>query len=254
MTQPEHLAVDKERWQRAQAWELAFWQQAQQKRGARRLAYWALRPALAALGSKRASGDDWNLLWRDHLDGYEFLPTDLGDMIELGCGPYTNTRLILQGRTARRVVCSDPLAASYLEFKHRWLARAAQKGRVEVDAHPIEECPFPPESFDVVVLINVLDHVMDAALCLERAVNLVRPGGYFVFGQNLTDSDDTGRTEWFDEGHPIRLAMDDVRPFLARFEPLVHKVLEDSDPLSTQTSLLAFAGRRTSPKALAPPA
>ena len=77
---------------------------------------------------------------------------ELGDFIELGCGPYTNTRLILKGRRAGRVVCSDPLADEYLKFGSRWLARAHRRGHVEIDTHPIEECPFPERSFDVVVL------------------------------------------------------------------------------------------------------
>ena len=110
------IAVDRERWERAQAWELAFWQRDQKRTGLRRIAYPILRPLLAAVGSKRATGDDWNLWWRDQLDGYRFLPDDLGDFIELGCGPYTNTRLILNGRTARRVVAAilSPTSISVL--------------------------------------------------------------------------------------------------------------------------------------------
>jgi SAM-dependent methyltransferase len=239
------LAVDRERWERAQAWELAFWRGAQRKTGARRIIYPLVRPLLVALESKRATGDDWNLWWRRQLESYRFLPVNLGDVIELGCGPYTNVRLILRGRTARRVVCSDPLAGEYVTFRHRWLARAARKGWVEIDTHPIEECPFPPGSFDVVVLINVLDHVMDAEVCLRTAVELVRPGGYLIFGQDLSEREGT-RPTWFDEGHPIRLTIGDVSPVLQQFDLLVQKVLsrEESRDPRTQAGVWVFAGKR----------
>ena len=56
------------------------------------------RSALRALNWRRAWGDDWNHWWKERFDGYRFLPVELGDCVELGCGPYTNTRLVLAGR------------------------------------------------------------------------------------------------------------------------------------------------------------
>ena len=167
--QKEDMSVDRDRWKRAQEWELAFWQRAQVKTGWKKVAFRIARPILSAIQSRRATGDDWNHWWRDQFEGYSFLPDHLGDYIELGCGPYTNTRLVLKDRSADRVVCSDPLAEQYLEFSGRWLADAARKGKIEIDANPIEELPFPPSSFDVVVIINVLDHVMDADACMRNS-------------------------------------------------------------------------------------
>ena len=242
----DSLSVDRTRWEDAQAWELAFWQRAERKTGLRRAAYVILRPALSILGSRRATGDDWNLWWQEQFDGYRFLPDSLGDVIELGCGPYTNIRLLLAGRSARRAVCSDPLASEYLRFRHRWLAVASRRGLIEIDDHPLEECPFSPGSFDVVVLINVLDHVMDASTALSRAVDLVRPGGYFIFGQDLSDLAKAGEYEWHEQGHPIKLTIDDVAPSLQVFDPIINKVLsrEESRDPRTQTGVLVFAGRR----------
>ena len=69
-------------------------------RGGAGSAWPVLKPVLRAFGWQRAWGDDWNHWWAEHFDDYRFLPEHLGDYIELGCGPYTNTRLILPGRTA----------------------------------------------------------------------------------------------------------------------------------------------------------
>jgi SAM-dependent methyltransferase len=237
--------VSHDRWIEAQAWERDFWRDAQSKRGWRRLAWPVLRPALRAAGWRRAWGDDWNHWWADQFDGYRFLPDALGNYIELGCGPYTNTRLILRGRSARRVVCSDPLAETYLTFEDRWLATAHRRGRIEVDAHPIEELPYDAGSFDVVVLNNVLDHVRDADLCLQRATGLLRPGGIFIFGQDLSDDEDV-RNHPHDVGHPIRLAREDVDPHLDGFDVLLRRDLprEAGREPRLHYATLVFAGRK----------
>ena len=208
--------VSPDRWREAQQWELALWREGQRKRGWKRLVWPVVAPVLRALNWRRAWGDDWNHWWKDRFDDYSFLPAQLGDFIELGCGPYTNTRLILEGREANQVVCSDPLIKSYITFSGRWLAEAYSSGRVEIDDHPIEELPFSPASFDVVVMINVLDHVRDADLCMRRAIELLRPGGYFVLGQDLSDEEDIAKHP-YDVGHPIRLRREDLD---AHLQPL----------------------------------
>jgi SAM-dependent methyltransferase len=191
------------------------------------------------------TGDDWNLWWREQFNNYEFLPGHLGDFIELGCGPYTNTRLIVKGREARRIICSDPLAREYLKFKNRWLARAHQRGLIAIDAHAIEELTFSPKTFDTVVLINVLDHVRDAELCMEVATGLLKEGGYLIFGQDLADPASFGNREyeWFEEGHPIRLTADDVSPWLEPFETVLREIVPPRDT-RLQSGVLVFAGRK----------
>jgi SAM-dependent methyltransferase len=236
-------AVDKDRWQRAQQWELEFWQRAQQKTGWKKVAFKVARPFLAAIQSRRATGDDWNHWWREQFDDYSFLPENMGQYIELGCGPYTNTRLVLRDHTADRVVCSDPLADEYLKFKGRWLSDAHRKGDIEVDNHPIEELPYEPGTFDVVVIINVLDHVMDADACMKTAIGLLKPGGIIVFGQNLANPEMRGKHEWFEEGHPIRATAEDVEGYLQGLEPVLNKTVPPNDP-PLHTGMLVYAGRR----------
>jgi SAM-dependent methyltransferase len=237
--------VSEERWREAQEWELDLWSEGHLKRGWKRVAWPVVAPALRALGWRRAWGDDWNHWWKDRFDGYRFLPSDLGDSIELGCGPYTNTRLILEGRRASRVVCSDPLIKSYVTFRGRWLAEAYAAGRVEIDDHPIEELPLAPETFDLVLLINVLDHVRDADLCMQKAIALARPGGYFLLGQDLSDESDLAYHP-YDIGHPIRLSREDVDPYLAPLSTVLRKELsreEGRDPRLHYATLI-YAGRR----------
>lgn len=254
MTGPAHgghsyRRVSASRWREAQDWELDFWRKRIQRKGWRAAVTPFLVPPLRALNWSRAWGDDWNEWWKARFDSYSFLPRDLGDVVEFGCGPYTNVRLILQGRQARRVVCSDPLVKHYVDFPGRWLSREVARGRVEVDDHPLEETPFEPESFDTVVLVNVLDHVQDADLCLANAVAMVRPGGFLVFGQDLSSDDDLRRHP-HDVGHPIRLRREELEPHLESLRA-VHRVDlprgEGRDP-RIHYGTLVYAGRKDSPQ------
>lgn len=152
-------------------------------------------------------GDDWNHWWARQFDDYRELPQIFENAVELGCGPYTNMRLICERRQISHIFCSDPLVREYVTFRGRWLAEAVKRGAVLIDDHPIEECPFATDYFDLVVMINVLDHVRDAVVCVRQAVRVTKPGGFLVIGQDLTDEEDLRRIP-DDVGHPVRLPED----------------------------------------------
>lgn len=217
------ISVSSKRWERAQKWELALWSSA----------------------DARASGDDWNGWWAERFDHYSFLPLKIGRLIELGCGPFTNTRLILPGREVQQAVCSDPLARRYAALSDCWLARASAAGAITLDEHPAEELPFADGAFDVAVMINVLDHVRDAEACLRQAARILRPGGWFVLGQELSNAEDL-RNFPYDIGHPIRLERDDLlsqlTPFKVEYERLLARA-EGRNPEGHYATLL-FAGRK----------
>lgn len=58
-------------------------------------------------------------------------------------------------------------------------AAAAEAARVADDVHVggIEDAPFEPGSFDLVVFADVLEHLVDPEAALRRGVDLLRPGG-----------------------------------------------------------------------------
>lgn len=219
------LKVSAERWKHAQEWEAAYWR-AQNLHSPGTVAARLHSAVNAAFGRPTTNpGDDWNAWWAKQFQGYQVLPTRLANAIELGCGPYTNIRLIAQDRRIDHLWCSDPLVGQYLTFEGRWLAQAWKRGEVFVDDHPLEECPFASDYFDLVVLINVLDHVRDGLSCLHQAVRITRPGGYLVLGQDLTDEEDHKRVGE-DVGHPIRLQHTVLdTQLLAEFQPVLHRIL-----------------------------
>lgn len=120
---------------------------------------------------------------------------------------YTNVRLILENTKIEHLFLNDPLIKTYVKFKQTFI-RAMYDGKFCIfDDHPIEELPFKKNYFDLTIMINVLDHVKNANLCMLNAIKITRKGGYLIIGQDLTNEFDIKNYEDLlkDIGHPIRL-------------------------------------------------
>ncbi|HLA82779.1 MAG TPA: class I SAM-dependent methyltransferase [Thermoleophilia bacterium] len=218
--------VPPERWRRAQDWELAVWREANPRVPAWRAALCYIL-SVSRLRRRPPTGDDWNHWWAEKFDGYELVPAVIDNCVELGCGPYTNVRIIRQNRAISHLFCSDPLARYYIGFQRAWLADVYRRGEVLIDDHAIEECPFATDFFDLTLMINVVDHVRDARLCLEQVIRITRPGGMLIIGQDLTSAEDM-RNDIVrnDPGHPIRVTHQQLdAAVLPRFEPALHRIL-----------------------------
>ena len=241
-------AVSQERWQEAQKWELNHWVQAQAARSRFGKNYiWKIASSLGLL--PRYRGEDWNAWWREKFDGYRFLPAKVKNAIEVGCGPYTNVRLMMDCCQMEHLVLSDPLIRTYAKFKLTFVNDMYRKVACILDDHPIEELPFADGNFDLTVMINVLDHVRDAQECMRQLTRVTKPGGIVIVGQDLSNEEDLAAmagTEG-ETGHPIKLDADWFNQHLTgAFEPILHKVLsrEEGRAAAHHYGTLLFAGRR----------
>lgn len=240
-----NVPVSPERWREAQAWELEFW-----NRQNIPPAWWKrlLRPLLVLFGLRprlqHQEYDDRNRWWMKQFNGYRDLPLEFNNVCELGCGPYTNIRLIREGRHIRYAHCSDPLAAHYIQYEKAWLGHAHRGGIVSVDFHPAENCPFRTGFFDCTIFINVLDHVLDAKKCLEEALRITKPGGFFVFGQDLTGPDDARPDN---PGHPFFMTCEQIEPILDSACDRVFRCVVERGAMSEPDmhyGALAYIGRK----------
>jgi ubiquinone/menaquinone biosynthesis C-methylase UbiE len=219
-------AVSLERWQTAQGWEEKHWikdQKELKKFGKNYI--WRIGALLGLLDRYR--GDDRNRWWQDMFDGYRFLPSTVENALEIGCGPYTNMRLIRKICRPAHLYLSDPLIRTYTKFKMTFVSQMHKEGACTLDDHPGEELPFKDEYFDLVVMINVLDHVRDADACMKNLIRVTKPGGLVVLGQDLTSPEDLARQpDGLKIGHPITVDEQWFQQYFAQqFEPRINKVL-----------------------------
>ncbi len=227
MARSPQLRVGPDEWKQAQQWERAQWLRAQglMRRHGKNVLWRLLRGVRLV---PRYRGDDWNYWWKAQFDDYAFLPESVPNAIELGCGPYTNFRLIVERCAPKHLVLSDPLIWTYVRFPMTYVSELYRKGPCCLDDHAIEVCPFATDYFDLVVMINVLDHVQDATRCLQQALRITRPGGFLLVGQDLTSEEDVQRSPAAqqDIGHPIRIHHEDLDALLLdRVTPLIRRVL-----------------------------
>lgn len=210
------LSVDKQKWLTAQEFERQCWISSNQKNSYLQVVAKFLR----ALKKNPAhffellkyrdfyAGDDWNFWWKNKFKDYQALPAHLPKALEVGCGPYTNIRLISKLKKIDEIHCLDPLMNLYLSFKLNWLAEMAKKKKIFTYIGQGEELNFPDKSFDLVICNNVLDHVQDTRACLSEIHRVLKPGGSFVFGQDLSDENDIAKQRQEDRGfagHPIKV-------------------------------------------------
>lgn len=220
--------VPKERWRLAQAYERRTWMEA----------------------SAHADSDR-NEEHAAHFGGYEALRGRRFERaIELGCGPFTNLRVMSRVCAIAQCTLLDPLLDDYLQHRNcayksgvlqvgpsplalalqrNWLSRGIRRvirnvrpralvAGVEIErkfALPIEEMPDCGD-FDLVVMINVIEHCFDVQRIFAAIRKLCRPGAVFVFHDRLYDADEIQRDAAvrFDAGHPLRVDKDVVLSFL----------------------------------------
>lgn len=97
----------------------------------------------------------------EHLNGCR-------DVLSVGCGP-----AIIEGGLA-----GHGFNVTGLDVSRETLNRAPDK--VRTIAARAEELPFPPTSFDAVIYVASLQFVDDPDAALDRAVEVLRPGGRVI--------------------------------------------------------------------------
>ena len=229
------VKVSEETWGKAQEFESYFMVLINRKNGYLKLFYKFFK---ALKSPKRLGqylkyhdfycGDDWNYWWLEQFDSYKVLPPSFDKMLEVGSGPYTNARLVARIIEIKDMYFTDPLMHLYKAFRMTWLSDMFAKGKIHAETGKAEQIAYPDNFFDLVICNNVLDHVENAEQCMMEMFRVLQPGGYFIFGQELTSAEDLERNhQWRDDvGHPIKLHGEFLDGLLnPSFEAKLKKVL-----------------------------
>lgn len=198
--------------------------------------------------AQEAEAHGWMDIWRDVIDdrnGHHFALFDYLFMlkerrfkhgIELGCGPFTNMRLVAHSLSIEHIHLLDPLMPRYVEHPHcsyRTGQLRLHDGRMvpiaAAYAMPIEDLQ-PQVSYDIVVLINVIEHCMDINKIFSQIWDMLAPGGIFVFHDKYFDETEVAATilTEYDTAHPLKVGHKVIDDFLSRFRLVFAR--------STQTS------------------
>jgi SAM-dependent methyltransferase len=223
------VQVPKSRWHVAQEFERHFW-----------------------LERSRDAREDRNQEHFRRFDGYSALRSKwFPHAIELGCGPFTNLRLIAEVSYVKACTLLDPLLHSYLTHPHctydgRWLrseqnrlsrflgSNMALRGcrrvirrlypsvlqsRTRIASllpHPIEEMPLD-RTFDLIVIINVIEHCYDINRVFDNIRRISHAGTIIVFADRYYEHRVVA--EWvqgtrYDAGHPLLVDRNVIDAFL----------------------------------------
>jgi len=211
------LKVDENRWQIAQDFELEFAQR------------------------HYNDGNDNNHWWSEAFDNYRVLwGKHFSNVIEVGCGPHTNLRLILPLISFKRVWLEDPLIEYFMtatEKRRSWIfpkqprivaaVELAERYSAIILPEKLEDLSLSDQSIDLCVCINVLDHVQDVQRCLEQILRTLRIGGLLVIGQDLSNQEDFKLCPetLSDKGHPIKVDESYLERFLNILTPVFRLIL-----------------------------
>ena len=200
------IQIDKKRWEEAQRYESSEW-----------------------LERCANMNNDRNDFHEEIFENYNIL-TDLPieSMIELGCGPFTNARNIIKKLPSiQELTLLDPLAHTYM--KEHINCSYKNVDNISIVNSSIEDFKVE-KTYDLVVMINVLEHCFDIPKIFENIDKMTKKGSYFVYADVQFDYDVAKRISEikFNSGHPIRVTKDYINTTISGlFDPIFHKTFEE---------------------------
>ena len=98
---------------------------------------------------------------------------------DLGFGPGVLTAFILQQNASWQVAGVD-ISQHCLHHTQRLLAKKEVLGRGELSVGDVRSLPYPDDTFDVVIAVEVLEHIPNPEVGLSEAMRVLKPGGYAI--------------------------------------------------------------------------
>jgi len=200
------VSVDDNRWKEAQEYEKKIW-----------------------MKDFKFVADDNDKKNKDSFNNYSALDGKIFDnVIELGCGPFTNLRYILSHIKCKKIDLLDPLIKDYIKkyncaYKHGlisgdnvWRNRFfGSKKQVNLYNFSIEEFVVD-KKYDLIIMINVLEHCKDFEIIKKKILSMSKKGSYFVFSDKIFNLDQIKQNlkNTYDSGHPLRVDKKYLMKFL----------------------------------------
>lgn len=110
-----------------------------------------------------------------HLDRFE----EKSRFCDLGFGPGVLTAFILQQDSSWQTNGVD-ISQHCLQHAQRLLIKNGVLERSELSVGDVRSLPYPDDTFDGVIAVEVLEHIPDPETGLSEAMRVLKPGGYLI--------------------------------------------------------------------------
>jgi len=201
------LSVPIERWATAQQFEEGYWLN-------------------VAVNAK----EDRNYDHMNRFNNYEVLKgKKFNSVIEIGCGPFSlNSKLIFQKietDNINNLTLLDPLIYKYTMHPNC----GYKNDNVKMINSSIEEFE-TDETYDLVIMVNVIEHCFDFNKVFEVIDNIFQKKGVFVFSEATVKSDHMSNisNNFYDAGHPLRITDKFLEGFIEEKYSILYKKAFDN--------------------------
>ena len=223
------IEVDMERWEEAQRYERRSW--------------------MGSYGLK--AREDRNSEHERHFENYAAIRGKyFHNTIEIGCGPFTNIVRILKHVQCENLTLLDPLIDDYLAHPYCTYKRKRLGGwfgkRVQTVTLPVENFA-TNQVYDLVVVINVLEHCFSMPHFFKRIISLTASNGILVFHDKLVPASIAPALidNVYDAGHPLRVIENLTLEFLSEnYVELYGKRVSISSPIGKFDSVYFIGQKR----------
>ena len=110
-----------------------------------------------------------------HLDCFK----EKSHFCDLGFGPGVLTAFILQQNASWRADGVD-ISQHCLQHAQRLLIKNGVLERSKLSVGDVRSLPYPDDTFDAVIAVEVLEHIPDPETGLLEALRVLKPGGYAI--------------------------------------------------------------------------
>jgi SAM-dependent methyltransferase len=190
--------VDDDRWKEAQDYERNTW----------------------CFSEARVMSTDRNEDHKKNFGGYSQLNFLIQNnpikTIELGCGPFTNLRLIIPelAKSISEITLLDPLLNDYIKHtKHCAFKNGSLMGKKTRFVNSAIEDFEVDQKYDLIVMINVLEHCKDIDLIFQKILEMMHEDSIFLFNDVAYREEDIEKllSNYWNCGHPIILSQKILR-------------------------------------------
>ncbi|KAA3616680.1 MAG: hypothetical protein DWQ05_13195 [Calditrichaeota bacterium] len=253
------IQVSKKRWESAQKAEKKHW-----------------------LAKGTSSIDDRNIYHSNQFHNYSSLKkAKFSHALEIGSGPFTNLRIIGTKCKIEKCTLLDPLITEYLNHpycsynenhlvldKKPRISKILKKvsptlfsylktnffSRIQIDqliSLPLEEADLT-KPYDLVVMINVIEHCYDINKVFNNILKVTPKGSYFIFEDKLYDQEKIKKeiSTNYDAAHPLKVDKSVIENFLNKnFKPVYKNVKTNRTEFQNQVIIwddIYYIGKRDS--------